>query len=198
VTAFPEDIYPIDGYQHTEEFKTVVSDGYFNGKIYTRRARAFNLFAVALRYQAQPIANFNSLLDFFESMKGRDGQFTFFDFVGWSSSPVGRYWSKLYVGTHDGSTTTWDLPIKSSSSRTLYVNGVAKTSGVDYTFSAGTGIDGRDRVTGLSGTNGHIIELTATGRRAINASLGEDKLVLVNEDPGLASTGLLIVERRTT
>lgn len=198
MAAFPEDIYPIDGYQQTEEFKTIKSDGYANGLTYTRQARSSNLFSISLRYQAQPIANYNSLMDFFESMKGMDGQFTFFDFVGWSSSPVGRYWPRLRVGVHDGSTTTWDLPIKSSSSRTLYVNNVAKTSGVDYTFSAGTGLDGRDRVTGLSGTNGHIIEFTATGRRAMNASLGDDKLVIVNTDPSLAELALTIIERRTS
>lgn len=82
-------------------------------------------------------------------------------FDGWWSR-----WAGLAVGTGDGAWTVFDLPGKSidSSGLTMKLNGVPEAG---YTFNAGAGADGRDRVT-FSAAPGNGVAITAdwlSGRR---------------------------------
>jgi hypothetical protein len=92
--------------------------------------------------------------------------FTFFDFE-----------SKLYgtpgarparnIGTGDGATLTFTIPAKETSGIVVYVNGVAKTAGVDYNVSVGTGSQGEDQIVFIAGHapgNGLAVTVAFLGR----------------------------------
>ncbi|MDD5305625.1 MAG: hypothetical protein PHS14_21200, partial [Elusimicrobia bacterium] len=75
------------------------------------------------------------LYDFFESVHGASGRFTFADFRGWDTG--GHAWSGLFVAKSDALALAWDLPtfaLVGSPAPVIYENGVPKTSDI-YTTS---------------------------------------------------------------
>ena len=94
------------------------------------------------------------------------------------ADPLSRAWTDVYVGTGDGSTKVFDLPMKNATSRTVYNAAVAKTGGgTDYTLGDGSGTDGRDKITWNSApTAGNRISLDATGNRAWATIFASDDL----------------------
>lgn len=197
MATYPDSPVPSQGYEWSDEFQTWVAGPYPSGRMVTAPARQYELFAVKLRYNREVRSSLTSVYDLFKASKGRHGTFTFKDFSGIDSSPVGAPWKRLYVGVGTGAATTFDLPICSSSSRTLRVAGVAKTEGVDWTFGSGTGADGRDRaVFGSAPAAGAILDLDATGRRTVTASFAVDAMPWREFVRLLVETGLSIVERR--
>jgi hypothetical protein len=196
VAVFPSTPVPDAGYAEWDEFATDISDGYASGVAYARMRREFGLFHATLTYSTKLHTDLETLYAFFLARRGRYDPFTFFSFTGHDNATVGVRWPELYVGTHDGTTTTWDLPIKTSTSRTLYRAGAAMTGGgVDYTFGSATGADGRDRVTGLAGTAGDIITLDAVGLRAARMAFVVDSMRFENFHALLTTTGLELIER---
>ena len=101
-----------------------------------------------------------------------------------------------YVGTGDGSTTVFNLPSKSASSYTLYVDGAAKTGGgTDYTFSSGGGTDGADKVTFAGGSipaDGARVTWSFYGYLKVHGRFAEDKLSWEQFYNRLASVSLKI------
>lgn len=196
MAIYPTTPIPDDGYPEWDEFATAVSGDYPSGAEYAAARREFGLFHASPTYSDILRSDLEALYAFFLARRGRYGTFTFFSFTGWDLSPVGTRWPELYVGTHDGSATTWDLPIKNATSLTLYRAGVAKTGGgVDYTFGSGTGADGKDRVTGLSGTLGDLITIDAVGQRAARMRFVAESMRFANFCNMLTSTGLEMIER---
>ena len=122
-------------------------------------------------------ANCATLEAFFREMKGQLTTFTWTD-------PVSRTWgsdsdTSFYVGTGDASTTVFDIPGKTISSYTIYVNGVAKTEGAsnDYTISADGGTDGRAQVTFTAApSSGHRIGVIFTGYLALETRFANDAM----------------------
>lgn len=120
-----------------------------------------------------------TLYDFFESVGGSAGRFTFADFNGWDTGGVA--WSGLYVAKGNGVAVTWDLPtfgIVASPAPVVYENGVSKTSDVqgaggfpnaalNYHIYLGTGTDGVDSITAQATPAASVIvTIDATCRRA--------------------------------
>jgi len=83
-----------------------------------------------------------------------------------------------YVGTGDGSTTVFNLPCRTSSGRTLYLDAAAQSDGgVDYTFAALGGADGADKVTFTAAPDsGARITLDFTGYLKIHCRFADDNL----------------------
>lgn len=193
MVAFPEDFAPLLDEEMGDEYGTILSKGYEAGSTYSRTGRAYPLYSFMFRAPIMEWASYANLYDFYVARKGASGTFTFFDWNGWDSSPVGVRWPKLYVGVGNGSTTVFDLPMKSSSSGTAYVAG----SSAAGTLGAGTGADGRDRFTfSVAPAADAVIEWQATGRRGVTCRFGQDKLSFKNIARTLVSTGLLIEEAR--
>ena len=127
-----------------------------------------------LKYQWISKADFRTLWEFYQARAGAFGEFNFF-------FPNSNTWVDKYVGTGNGSQTVWNLPCKSSSSRTMKLDGDNQTEGVDYTFSAGGGVDGADKATFASAPGaGLYITLSFTGLLKCRLTYAEDKLT-VNE-----------------
>lgn len=192
MAVYPSTPIPDDGYPEWDEFATDISDGYALAVEYARQRREASIFHASPTYSDKERAELETLYAFFLARHGRYEAFSYFSFVGWDLSPVGTRWPDLLVGVHDGSTTTWDLPIKSSSSRTLKLAGATTTS---FTFAAGAGADGKDRVTGLAGTAGDLITLDAVGLRWARMRFVADIMRFENFCNMLTRTGLEMVER---
>lgn len=191
--VYPDSPVPSEGYSSSDEFATVVAGPYMSGRSVVGKGREYPLFRARLAYAKMALADFQPVYTLFSNVRGRFGTFTFFDFTGHDASPVGAAWVKLYVGVGNGVTTIFDLPMKTATSRTVYVNSVATA----VTFNSGAGTDGRDSITFAGApTSGHLIELTATGRRAVTARFAEDTLHVNRYAAGLVDASVEIVEAR--
>lgn len=200
---FP-DIAPSEGYTPALGSFTFIADGYPSGVQLARAGRLYQLYACSLKYDNIVYASISALWNFHQQMRGRLLPFTFTDWAGWDGSPVGIAWPRLYAFTGTGSDVstgarTFDVPMKSSSSYTLYRAGSALALTTDYTLSAGTGADGRDQVvlvTGHQGANGDLHEWAATGRAAFNVRFTSDKFPMPFLSNGVASCALDVMEVR--
>lgn len=192
--VFPDSPAPrVPGLVVSDEYNSLIAGPYPSGRTVVGKAREYPLYRATLAYERQLIASMADLFTLFRNVRGMYGTFTFFDFGNWNGSPVGLPWIKLYVGVGDGVTVTFDLPMKTATTRTVYVNSVATA----VTFNSGAGTDGRDSVTFAGApTSGHIIELTATGRRAVYARFETDRLSWDEYISGQVSMSVDIVEAR--
>jgi hypothetical protein len=190
---FP-DIPPSESYTPSLENFTFLADGYPSGVQLARAGRLFQLYACSMRYENISYASLQTLWDFHRSVRGRLTPFTFTDWAGWDATPVGIAWPRLYVATTDGTTTVFDVPMKSSSTSTLYRANVALTISTDYTFSAGAGTDGRDRITLVAaGASGDLLEWSATGRAASSVRFASDKFPMTFFSNGVASCSMDVI-----
>jgi hypothetical protein len=157
----------------------------------TRPLTRFSLYEADLTYRGKSWAQIMTLHNFFESVDGAAGRFTFVDFngigpIGGGADP-GVAWSGLFVAKGDGTTVSWDLPtfrIKAFPAPVVYENGTAKTTAIwtggSTTPAAGTyliipansddtgaGTDGVDLLhAGTAPAASVIITIDATCRRA--------------------------------
>jgi hypothetical protein len=130
----------------------------------------FGLAEADVNYHGKSWADIMVLYNFFESVDGPAGRFTFVDFNGIGppgGSDPGVAWTSLFVAKADGITLAWDLPTFGiqtmwyESEDTVYPteveeNGVAKTTSFvtttpdptkKYNIKVGAGTDGVDLVT---------------------------------------------------
>ncbi len=188
MSVFP-DIFPSYGYTITPTYRTLKlgpTDGDF---IQRRRKRTSPLHTVAMTWNALSGANEKTLYDFYISMSGSWQAFAFFDFDA-------KNYTAIAVGIGDGSATAFNLVAKATSGRTVYVNGVAKTEGTDYTFYAGQGTDGQDKII-FTTAPGNSLPITAdyAGRKYLPKCIFQaDDLNRNTFSVALYRTGLGIME----
>jgi len=152
------------------QFKTLMSNFDNLGVERRKRKWLYPKRTVTLQYNNITLSDARSIFQFYIDRSGAYEAFTFFKYE--TESFEGEY-----VGTGDGSTVTYDLPCKSSSARTLYLNSVAQTDPSDYTFSALGGLDGADQITFISApTSGHRIVLDFTGNLKVRCRFKEDNM----------------------
>lgn len=178
----------------------------------SRALTRFNLAEADLFYKAKLWAQIKVLYDFFESVNGSAGRFTFADFNG--IGPIGSVdpgvaWSGLYVAKGTGAAATWDLPtfaLVASPAPVVYENGVAKTTAFTgapgagtYGIVAGAGTDSVDKLyAGTAPASTVIVTIDATCRRAMRrAKFTNVKNPFLLEVPAVYSAGPVnIVEVR--
>ena len=152
----PTPIYPLS---IIPRFDTVISQFDAGGE-QRRSRRSFPVFDVVVNYRGITPAEANTLYTFFLERKGRYEAFYIFDLALLEN--ISQTHTKLYVGTGDGSTDIFDLPGRSTSSRSLYLDDVLTGSGFSYLTGGGDG--GADRVDFTSPpSNGTVITITFTG-----------------------------------
>lgn len=197
---FP-DVPPSEGFSFSLSYYTFEAGPYPSGAILSRAARAFPLYSCDWRINSQlPWSTYETVFDHFMTMQGRLGRFDFIDPNGWDMSPVGIRWPKLYAGlcTGDNSSAaarTFTMPMKSSTSYTLYRAGSALATPGDYSISVGTGDNGRDQivfVAGHQGSAGQVLEWQATGRAVFLCKFVDDVMSFNAFCAMLATTGLKI------
>jgi hypothetical protein len=206
MARYPDDPRPNTGYAFRSNWPTVSG-----GPEWAPQSRALTRFGLAeadLNYKAKAWAQIKTLYDFFESVNGSAGRFTFVDFNG--IGPIGGTdpgvaWSGLYVAKGTGAAGTWDLPtfgLKSSPAPVVYENGVAKTTAVwisgsttpsagAYLIIPGTGTDGVDKLNaGTDPASTVLVTIDATCRRAMRrAKFTNVKNPFLFEVPAVYSAG---------
>ena len=154
----PEPVYPLVVRARWDNIISPTESG-------PRQARARRLYAlydVTAQYQALSISELQTLYDFWMARKGDFEPFYVFDLSLLAGVVTGH--DGLYVGTKDGSTTTYDLPGRSTTSLVMYNNGSTMTLTTDYTVSIGTGEGSADQITlTAAGTAGDVLTCDFNG-----------------------------------
>lgn len=160
MARYPDSPRPNSGYNFRSNRPTVVG-----GPEWAQQARALTRFGLAeadLSYRSKTWDQIATLYDFFESVDGSAGRFTFVDFNGIGpigGSDPGVPWTGLFVAKADGITLAWDSPtfgLKVTPAPLVYQNGTLQTSDVYtttwdntkmYHIKVGAGTDGVDLLT---------------------------------------------------
>ena len=165
----PTPQYPLD---ITPRFKTLVSE-LDSGNEQRRIKQEFPVFDVLVTYDLLSKADMDTLYAFFMARKGRSEAFYIYDIADALIVTTTAY-TDLYVGTGDGSTPTFDIPGRSTSSQTLYVDGVEDGSA---SFLTGGGASESDRVTPVSTpNNGAILTVDFTGILRMRVRFDQDMM----------------------
>lgn len=174
----------------------------------SRNLTRYNLMKWDLTYRLLSWTDAKTLYDFWESVGGAGGTFSFADFNGIGpigGSDPGVPWTGLYVAKGDGVTVNWNLPtfgLQSSPAPVVKANGVTKTSEIyttstnpafDYHIKKAAGADGEDIISAqVAPALGVIVTIDATCRRfARYAKFVGDVFPFSLDDPTAVQAGTL-------
>lgn len=152
----------------TPVWKTLFSDGIGDGEEQRRQRQLFATYDVTVKYHDMAKAKMQTLWTFYMAHHGALDAFYAYDLFT-SMDHV-----SLFVGLGDGASDTFDLPGRTTSARTMYVNGVEETS---ITYLTGGGSASSDRVEFASAVaEGAVITCDLTGYLRIKCRFLNDKL----------------------
>ena len=183
---YPTSPRPSYGYEIVSRWKTIKSQ-FDSGKEQRRQKQIQDLYDVVLPYNALTLTQINILWNFYQSCNGSFLPFYMYDFETQSQS-----WESLYIGTGDATTTIFDLPGKSTSSQSIYVDGALQGGG--YSILVGGGAESSDRVSFTSAPAvNQIITCNFTGTLRLKCRFKEDSLGKKAFAYKLYSTGIELV-----
>jgi len=174
MATFPESPAPIYPLLVTPVFNTRIAetDG---GQEQRRQKLSFPKFDVTAKYSHLTASEFQTLWDFYMARKGAYEAFYIYDLALLDSLSFSQ--SGLYAGTGDGATEVFDIPGRSTSAVTVYVDGVSKTLTTDYVLLTGGGASSADRIDFVAPPDaGEIITVDFTGYLRIRARFKADLL----------------------
>lgn len=175
MAKFPESPLPNYSLVLTPKWQTQISQ---LGESYEQRTakQLYPQFDVTVQFNRFPThAQMMIIWDFYNSRKGAFQGFYIYDPQFHAS--VSPAHTGLYIDTADGATDTFDIPGRSTSSQTIYLDGVAQVLTTDYTISTGTGAESSDQVVFVSDpAAGEIITCDFTGVLRIPVRFASDRL----------------------
>lgn len=175
MAAFPayEDIGFANPLSIRLRFKTLISNFNDLGEEKRRRKWLYPKRDITLSYEFITKANATTLWQFYMDRYGAYGAFRFFMSLGHIVPYEGEY-----VGTGDGSTTTYNLPSHQGGSVKIYLDGIEQTGGgVDYTFTSQGGADNADKVVfTVAPGDGERITMDFAGILVVRCRFKEDEL----------------------
>jgi len=152
------------------QFKTLFSNYNDLGVERRKRKWLYPKRLITLQYSNITKGEGRTLFDFYIARSGAYDAFTFYKYE--LETYVGEY-----VGTGDGSTLIFNLPCKTSSARTVYLDGAEQTVTTHYTYSALGGTDGCDEITFVAApAAGERVTLDFTGYLKIKCRFKEDNM----------------------
>lgn len=172
MAKFPD--YSSIGYANPLEIiligKTLISEFDDLGEELRRQKYTYLRRDLTLSYRQISKINARTIWQFFQSRAARYETFNFF-------LPHTDSYEGEYVGTGDGSTTIWNLPAKTASSYTVYIDGNAQTDTIDYTITASGGADGADVISfSVAPSSGERITFDFTGYLKIRCRFADDNM----------------------
>lgn len=157
--SLPEPTYPL---KIEPQFSTLISD-FQTGKEQRRQVWAFPKRLLVLQFETLLQTEIDILYNFFLARKGSFEPFYYF----WLLKDENNNWP-VYAGEYiyrgNGTQTLFDLPGKSITGLTVYVNGVVTPA----TFSSGSGPDGVDQIN--FNTTGAIISSSVANPTVITTT----------------------------
>ena len=165
VPAYPVTIEP--------EWSTLVDEA-DSGAEQRRQKWLFAKWNATFRYGTLTASALATLYAFYMARKGSYEAFWYFDprpsLLGMTIAHT-----DIYVGIGDATTQTFDLPGKSTSSRTLYIDGAEQSSGFSYLTGGGDG--SADRVTFTTApAAGEIVTVDFTGILRMRVRFALDRM----------------------
>jgi len=136
-TTYPTSPVPNWPYDIRINWNTTIS-AFDSGKEQRRQKNLYPKYDVTLTYSVLTMAQMQTLWNFYQARRG-----TYDDFYFYSLESTA--WTACYIGIGDGTTTTFDIPGKSTTGVTIYNNGVA-VAAEDLTLLTGGGTVSADRV----------------------------------------------------
>lgn len=169
----PKPRYP---FTLTPEFSTLVSN--FDGGQEQRRSKQlFPIYDVTVNYKYLSITDVKTLYEFYMEMKGMYEAFYIFDQV---EHLLHTFIHKgQYCATADGTSTIYDIPGKSTSAQTIYVDNVDETSGCNILVGGGNSDSDRIEFT-VAPVAGNIITADFAGHLRMKVRFANDKLARTN------------------
>jgi len=174
MATFPEDPIPIYPLIVSPRFSTLIKTS-DSGKEQRNYKSTYAKYDVLVQYSELDYSDVQTLWDFYIARKGAYEAFYIYDL----SLLAGTYFnhSGLYVGTGDGAEDVWDIPGRSTSSQTVYLDGISKSSPSDYSILTGGGTAGSDRIDFVAApSEGEIITVDFTGFLRIRARFTKDSM----------------------
>jgi hypothetical protein len=164
MALYPSAPRPNSGYAFRSNWPTVVG-----GPDWAQQSRALTRFGLAeadLSYRAKTWEQIRVLYEFFESVNGSAGRFTFVDFNGIGpigGSDPGVAWSHLFVAKGNGVSVAWDLPTFTLKADTTTVSASLAAGTRTVTPASMTGIVVGSSLTAVDadGTSGEEVRVTA-------------------------------------
>jgi len=173
MAKFPEvsSIAPDEPEKLQLQWKTLISQFDDLGEEKRKQKWLYPRRNITLQYTGHSKADGRTLWQFYLDRKGSHEAFNWF-------SGISNTYAGEYVGSGDGATVIFNLPAKNSSAYTVYKNGVEQSGGgVDYTFAAGAGADGADKITFAAAPDaGDRITYDFTGNLKVYCRFAEDYL----------------------
>ncbi len=148
-------------------WRTQIS-GFDTGSEQRMSKRQFPIFDFKLKLPKLSKADATLIWAFYNARRG--AYEAFYIFAPESDDYVG-----LFVAEGDATRTTFDLPGKSTSTRTLYRNGAVQSSGFSYLTGGGQGSADRVQFT-VAPAVGDIISIDMTCILRVKARFKEDRL----------------------
>lgn len=179
----PTPRYPL---QTEMEYETLISN--FDGGTEQRRQKLlYPRYNTTIKYPAISKTEAQTLWNFYVARKGSYESFYIFDLALLCQHSFAH--TDQYCGTGDSSTTIFDIPGRSTSSRTTYLDNIEQTSGI--TYLTGGGASAADRIQfSTAPTSGEIITVDFTGYLRMKVRFAEDKLTRENFVYKLYSFGI--------
>lgn len=173
MATFPESPIPIYPLIVTPRFKTGFS-GMESGKEERTAVWLFPKYDVQVRYTGLSNSDAMTLWQFFIDRRGAHEAFYIYDLSLLAS--VTKPHEGQYVGTGDGSTTTFDIPGRSTSSHDIYINGIEESES-NYSILTGGGASAADRVEfDTAPDEGAVITVDFYGYLRIRSRFQQDRL----------------------
>lgn len=167
MALFPETVIASEGsYKIIPEFKTIITD-MESGTEQRRQKWFFPKYNVELGFGMLTESEMQEVWNFFIARRGAAEAFYFYTYEETLS------WTNLYLGVGNGASVIFDLPGKSTSLRTVYVDGISNEA---LTFLTGGGTEYADRVQfDTPPEAGTILSCDFTGKMRIRCRFEEDK-----------------------
>jgi len=174
MATFPESpvpSYPLTIGQEWRTIKTGMDSGYEE-----RTAKwLFPKYNVTVRYGAISATNAQTLWNFYLARKGSYEAFYIYDLSLLKS--ITKAHTDQYIGTGDGVTEVFDIPGRSTSSQTIYIDSVAQTVTTDYVILTGGGTSSSDRVDFVTPPDlGTIITANFSGYLRMRVRFADDNM----------------------
>jgi hypothetical protein len=184
MATYPSDPAPIYPVNIAPEYRTIVS-GDDDGGEQRRKKWAFPKYSTSLKYsQALSATELQTLWDFYHA---RCGMYEAFYCYDWDSKDH----AGQYCGQGDGSTTIFDIPVKSrTGTPTIYVAGVVDAG---VTILTGGGASDSDRVQlSTAPADGALITADFTGLLRFRCRFKDDSMSFERFSAVLFSTGVAL------
>lgn len=191
--VYPTSPVPQLPYEITFEYRTAISK-FETGRELAHQLWRFPRRRVNLKYAVLRPEEIQTLWAFYQGRRGAALPFYFIDEFSVTSLDAPFSHTDQYVGRGNGITTIYELPGKSTSMQTIFLDGVQQG---DVIILSGGGFGGVDRVQfSQAPAAGVLITANFTGHLRILMRFAEDSLSREMFSARLYRTGIDLIERK--